>query len=216
MVYQNKAYNFILRVVTACFLAPIVLMLIHLGGYYFTTMIVAAAMIMGGEWLQMSTGQKTSFRVLGAFYILAACMSLLWIIKQHYVVHNTVKFNGVNTVISIFVLVWANDIGAFIFGRLFGGPKLCPKVSPNKTWSGFFGGIALAIAVSPIVAEGFGAAGIAAMIASVGDLIESWAKRKCKVKDSGNLIPGHGGLLDRVDAILLLSIVVALMGLWSK
>lgn len=213
---HKKSHNFMLRVISACFLAPIVLMAIHLSGYYFMTMIVAAAMIMGSEWIQMSAGQKNVFRIFGALYILAACMSLLWIIKQHYIIHNTIKFNGVNTVISIFVIVWANDIGGFIFGRLFGGAKLCPKVSPNKTWSGFFGGVAVAVAVSPFVGEGFGSAGIAAMIASVGDLLESWAKRKCKIKDSGSIIPGHGGLLDRVDGILLLSIVIASIGIWAQ
>ncbi len=209
MAYKNKSYNFVLRLITACILAPIVISVIKMSGFYFTSMILLAAIIMGGEWYYMTQDQKNLFRTLGALYIFLACLSLLWIIKQHYLVNNTIKLSGVNTVISIFVLVWANDIGGYLFGRLFGGPRLCPKISPNKTWSGFFGGVALAIAVSPWLGEGFGAAGIAAMIASVGDLLESWAKRHCKVKDSGNILPGHGGLLDRVDGILLLSIVVA-------
>lgn len=143
-------------------------------------------------------------------------MSLLWIIEQHHVVHNTVKFNGINTIISILFFVWANDIGGYVFGKTLGGKKLCPKISPNKTWSGFFGGILCAVLVSPLVAEGMGTAGIAAMIASAGDLFESWAKRKLKVKDSGCLIPGHGGLLDRVDGILSLSIFVGILGLYAK
>lgn len=216
MVYQNKSYNFILRVVSAFALAPLALLMIQLGGMFFYAMILASAIIMGGEWFHMSYNQKPSFRAYGIIYIWLACLSLIWIINQHHVMHNTVKFNGVNTVISIFVIVWANDIGGYIFGRLFGGAKLCPKISPNKTWSGFFGGIICAVLVSPLLGEGFGAAGIAAMVASAGDLLESGVKRKCKVKDSGNIIPGHGGLLDRVDGILLLSIIVAAMGLWSK
>ncbi len=216
MVYQKKSYNFILRVVSACALAPLVLLMAQLGGIFFDSMILASAIIMGGEWFNLSYNQKSSFKAYGMIYIWLACLSLMWIINQHHVVHNTVKFNGVNTVISIFVIVWANDIGGYVFGRLLGGAKLCPKVSPNKTWSGFFGGVFCAVLVSPMLGEGFGSAGIAAMIASAGDLLESWVKRKCKVKDSGNIIPGHGGLLDRVDGILLLSIVVAAMGLWSK
>ena len=216
MVYQSKYYNFIIRLVAACVLAPIVLLMINLAGFYFTSLVVAAAIIMGGEWFQITYNKGTLWKISGAVYILLACMSLLWIIQQHHVVHNTVKFNGVNTIISIFVIVWANDIGGYLFGRLFGGAKLCPKISPNKTWSGFFGGVACAVAVSSFVGEGFGSAGIAAMIASIGDLLESWAKRRCKVKDSGNLIPGHGGVLDRVDGVLLLAIVVAAAGLWAK
>jgi phosphatidate cytidylyltransferase len=216
MVYQSKSYNFILRLITACVLAPIVLLMVSLSGFYFMTMVVAAAIIMGGEWFQITYTKNNVWKISGAIYILLACMSLLWIIQQHHVVHDTIRFNGVNTIISIFVVVWANDIGGYIFGRLFGGAKLCPKISPNKTWSGFFGGIFCAIAVSPLVGEGFGGAGIAAMIASAGDLLESWAKRKCKTKDSGNIIPGHGGLLDRLDGVLLLSIIVASIGVYFK
>jgi phosphatidate cytidylyltransferase len=216
MVHQSKSYNFLLRLISACILAPIVLYIVTLSGFYFTTMILLAAIILGGEWFHMTYDQRPAWKIAGTVYILLACLSLLWIVKQHHLAHNTVKFNGVNTVISIFVIVWANDIGGYIFGRLLGGAKLCPKISPNKTWSGFFGGILCAVLVSPLLEEGFGAAGIAAMIASMGDLLESWAKRRFKVKDSGNLIPGHGGLFDRVDGILLVSIFVAALGLWSK
>jgi len=216
MVNKNKSYNFLLRLMSACVLIPLVLYVIKLAGGYFTTMVVLGAIIMGGEWFQITYNQKSVWKISGTIYILLACMSLLWIIQQHHVMHDTVKFNGINTIISIFVIVWANDIGGYIFGRLIGGIKLAPKISPNKTWAGFFGGVLCAVIVSPFVGEGFGSAGIAAMIASIGDLIESWAKRRCKVKDSGCLIPGHGGLLDRVDGILLLSIFVAALGLWSK
>ncbi len=126
MAYKNKSYNFVLRLITACILAPIVISVIKMSGFYFTSMILLAAIIMGGEWYYMTQDQKNLFRTLGALYIFLACLSLLWIIKQHYLVNNTIKLSGVNTVISIFVLVWANDIGGYLFGRLFGGPRLCP------------------------------------------------------------------------------------------
>jgi phosphatidate cytidylyltransferase len=216
MVYQSKAYNFILRLISACVLAPIVLLMINLSGFYFTGMILLAAIILGGEWFSMTAKKSNFWKFSGILYILIACLSLLWIIKQNYLISDSIKINGVSTVISIFVLVWANDIGSYFFGRLIGGAKLCPKISPNKTWSGFFGGIAAALAVSPVVGEGLGAAGIVAIIASIGDLLESWAKRKCDIKDSGALIPGHGGLLDRVDGILLVAIFVAILGLIAK
>lgn len=216
MAYQSKSYNFILRLISAVVLIPLVLFIIQLSGYYFTAMVVLAAVIMGGEWFQLSQNQTNAFKVAGILYISAACMSLLWIIDQHHVANNTIKFNGINTVISIFLFVWANDVGGYIFGRILGGKKLCPKISPNKTWSGFFGGILCAILVSPLVAEGVGSAGIAAMVATAGDLLESWAKRKAKVKDSGSFIPGHGGLLDRADGVLSVSIFVGILAVYAK
>ncbi len=209
MAYQGKLSNFILRLISACILAPLVLLTIKLSGFYFTTMILAAAIVMGGEWFYISSKQSKAWKISGAVYILLASLSLLWIIEQDYIIDNTIRFSGVSTVISIFVLVWANDIGGYVFGKLLGGKKLCPKISPNKTWFGFFGGMLCCIAVSPILAESMVTGLVISVIASVGDLLESWAKRKCDMKDSGNLIPGHGGLLDRVDGILLVSILVA-------
>ncbi len=213
MVYQSKSYNLVLRVISACILAPLVLLIVKTSGFYFIAMIMAAAIIMGGEWFQMTHEKSRLWQVAGIIYILLPCLSLLWISEQEYILDNTVVFSGTNTIISIFVLVWANDIGGYIFGRLLGGPKLCPKISPNKTWSGFFGGVACAVAISGIVGENLAIAGIIAMIASIGDLLESWIKRHCKAKDSGSIIPGHGGLLDRVDGVLLVSVVVAAAGL---
>lgn len=216
MVYQNKSYNFILRLLSTIILVPLILLIVQLSGFYFTSMVLAAAIIMGGEWFYISHNKKTIWKISGVIYILLSCLSLLWIIDQHHLVNEAVKFNGTNTIISIFVIVWANDIGGYVFGKIIGGKKICPSISPNKTWSGFFGGIFFAIIVSPFVSEGIGAAGIAAIIASIGDFLESWAKRQCKVKDSGNLIPGHGGLLDRVDGIMLLSIIIAAIGICFK
>ena len=213
MAYQGKLSNFILRLLSACILAPLVLYIIDLSGFYFTAMILFASIIMGGEWFHITEKQSTTWKILGALYILLSSLSLLWLIEQESLVGGTVQFSGVNTVISIFVLVWANDIGGYVFGKLLGGKKLCPQISPNKTWSGFFGGILCAVAVSPILEEHMFTGLIIAIIASMGDLLESWAKRRCKIKDSGTLIPGHGGLLDRVDGILLVSLYVALFSL---
>jgi phosphatidate cytidylyltransferase len=129
-------------------------------------------------------------------------------------------------VLWVFGVVWASDIGAFLVGSTVGGPKLAPAISPNKTWSGFCGGLVAAIAVGMLIARlgaGWGEAtpwgalalaGLAAAVgiaAQAGDLIESWIKRRFGVKDSGGLIPGHGGLLDRVDGLLLASLATALI-----
>ncbi|MCT4635391.1 MAG: phosphatidate cytidylyltransferase [Rickettsiales bacterium] len=210
MVYKGKISNFTLRLISACILAPLVLLIINLSGFYFTTLVLAIAIIMGGEWLYITEKKNNIWKISGVVYILLASISLLWIIQQDSILNGVVKFNGVATVISIFVLVWANDIGGYIFGKLLGGKKLCPKVSPNKTWFGFFGGILCSVAISPVLAESMITGVVVAVFASIGDLIESWAKRKCDVKNSGSLIPGHGGLLDRLDGVLLVAILVAL------
>ncbi|NQV54978.1 MAG: phosphatidate cytidylyltransferase, partial [Rhodospirillales bacterium] len=121
--------------------------------------------------------------------------------------------SGRDVIIWLFLVVWATDIGAYVFGRSIGGFKLAPSISPNKTWAGLIGGIASAIAVASIIsATGNAKTGIltliilsaaAALISQCGDLLESWIKRRFNAKDSGNLIPGHGGLLDRVDGLFL-------------
>lgn len=210
MVYKDKISNFTLRLISACVLIPLALCLINLSGMYFTTMVVAASIILGSEWFYITEKKNNLWKVSGFVYILLASISLLWIIQQDSILDSTVRFNGVATVISIFVLVWANDIGGYVFGNLLGGKKLCPKISPNKTWTGFFGGILCCVAISPVLAESMVTGAVVSVFASIGDLIESWAKRKCDVKDSGGLIPGHGGLLDRADGLLLVSILVAI------
>ncbi|MBY0338305.1 MAG: phosphatidate cytidylyltransferase [Acetobacteraceae bacterium] len=131
---------------------------------------------------------------------------------------------GRENVLFLFLVVWASDIGAYLAGRRFGGPKLWPAVSPNKTWSGAAGGLAAAMAVGAAAAwvlEPGSASGRAALVAAAlglatqaGDLLESWIKRRFGVKDSSGLIPGHGGLLDRLDGVLAAAPAAALLGTW--
>lgn len=131
---------------------------------------------------------------------------------------------GRENVIFLFLVVWASDIGAYLAGRAAGGPRLWPAVSPNKTWSGAAGGLLAAVLVGVAAAswlEPGSAGGRAALVAAVlglatqgGDLLESWIKRRFGVKDSSGLIPGHGGLLDRLDGVLAAAPVAALLG-WS-
>jgi phosphatidate cytidylyltransferase len=133
---------------------------------------------------------------------------------------------GRSNVIFLFLVVWASDIGAYMAGRWLGGPKLAPAVSPNKTWSGAAGGLASAMAVGALAAYVFDAAGTAAVpvsrvllvagllgvLSQAGDFFESWIKRRFHVKDSSSLIPGHGGLLDRLDGVLAAAPAAALLG----
>jgi phosphatidate cytidylyltransferase len=129
---------------------------------------------------------------------------------------------GWATTLWILAVVWATDIGAFAAGRTFGGPRLAPRFSPNKTWSGLLGGVVCAA----LVGGGAGLlvasanlvplmllSGALAVVAQTGDLVESIAKRHFGVKDSSGLIPGHGGLLDRLDGMLTVIPAAALLTL---
>jgi len=133
--------------------------------------------------------------------------------------------HGAMIIVGLFVAVWATDSGALICGNLIGGPRLWPALSPNKTWAGTLGGVAAAAAVESLFVAFLGGhplfgavlgAGIA-VVAHGGDLFESWVKRVFQRKDSGSMIPGHGGVLDRVNSTLAaapcLAALVLLAGL---
>ncbi|GAA4777850.1 phosphatidate cytidylyltransferase [Stakelama sediminis] len=114
-------------------------------------------------------------------------------------------------------LVWACDIGGYFAGRSIGGPKLAPSISPNKTWSGLAGGVVAAAAFASVLYR-FGlpvqlaiATPLLAVVAQMGDLYESWMKRRAGVKDSGTMLPGHGGFLDRLDGLVPVAPIAALL-----
>ncbi|GGC52176.1 phosphatidate cytidylyltransferase [Siccirubricoccus deserti] len=132
---------------------------------------------------------------------------------------------GLRNVLFLFLVVWSSDIGAYLAGRRFGGPKLAVRISPNKTWSGAAGGLLSAVAVGLAAAYVMEPAGSApplagvvlvavvlGLLAQAGDLFESWIKRRFHVKDTSALIPGHGGLLDRLDGVLSAAPAAALLG----
>ena len=116
---------------------------------------------------------------------------------------------GALVVLGLFLIVWATDTGALCFGKLIGGAKLAPRLSPGKTWAGTIGGSVTAALVFGLYIGFFGRPMLAAMgfalvfsaVAHGGDLFESWVKRRFDTKDSGSIIPGHGGLLDRLDGL---------------
>lgn len=140
---------------------------------------------------------------LGVVYVTLPCVVLVWL--------RAAPEGGRETVFWLFLLVWATDAGAYFVGRGLGGPRLAPRISPGKTWSGLAGGVAC----GALAGAGFGLASgatrlgmlallsaLLALLSQVGDLAESWLKRNFRVKDTGALIPGHGGVLDRVDGLL--------------
>jgi len=150
----------------------------------------------------------------GTLYIGAACLCFLWL--------RNVPTGGRELVFWLLAVVWATDIGAYFAGRGIGGPKLAPKISPNKTWAGLIGGALSAALVGVFVAGFFGGEAmllvvggmVLAVVAQGGDLLESWCKRRFGVKDSSHIIPGHGGILDRVDGLLAV-LPVAFLYFWA-
>ncbi|MDE2335321.1 MAG: phosphatidate cytidylyltransferase [Rhodospirillales bacterium] len=127
---------------------------------------------------------------------------------------------GFANTLYLLLVVWASDIGAYLAGRLVGGPRLAPAISPGKTWAGAVGGLlgaglagwaAAAALAAPTNLNAFILASVLGLVAQLGDLAESALKRHCGVKDSGALIPGHGGVFDRLDALLAAATAMGLM-----
>jgi phosphatidate cytidylyltransferase len=148
------------------------------------------------------------WHAFGAFYVGMTVLTLVLLRGQPH---------GSLYIGALFTAVWTADTGALLAGRLLGGPKLAPWLSPNKTWTGFMGGAVAAGAAEAIFClffEGSVLGGLAlgillAVVGHAGDLFESWVKRQFHAKNTGSLIPGHGGMLDRIDSLLFAAPVMA-------
>ncbi len=134
--------------------------------------------------------------------------------------HIRMESAGLALVLLLFVIVWSTDIGAYFAGRSIGGPKLMPAVSPKKTWSGFFGGVSAAVVGALVLPMLINQPRIAipvvlmvllSVLSQLGDLFESWIKRRFGVKDSGHLIPGHGGIMDRTDGLIVAAVAFSML-----
>ncbi len=156
----------------------------------------------------------------GAVYIGVPLVCLIWLRGQPTV--------GAADVLFVLLVIWCGDIGAYVAGRWLGGPKLAPAISPGKTWSGAAGGLVASMLAGAATSAVFGGgsvthllfwvmpvAGVIGVAGQIGDLFESGVKRWAGVKDSGRSIPGHGGLLDRLDAVLTAGPVAALLAWWA-
>jgi phosphatidate cytidylyltransferase len=174
----------------------------------FGTGLVIGLTALAAPFCQRTAGRSPWWMLAGALYIGVPEMSLLWI-RDH----------GRDVLLWLLLLVWATDVGAYAAGRTFGGPRLFPRISPKKTWAGLAGGMVSAALIGLAVAGAGGRpslflAGLSAALAVLaqgGDLAESWVKRYFGVKDSSGLIPGHGGVLDRLDGLLAAAPVVAVI-----
>jgi len=215
------------RFVTAVAMAGVTLIALWLGSWVWIGFVIVLAALVLWEWngivskFGVSPMSEIAWQFVGALYVGAAALAMVQV-RLNYEVW---------AVLIAFVLpIVAVDVGAYFAGRTIGGARIMPSISPSKTWAGFVGG-ALAAVIVCICAEvfdigpgafspGYGAFGLAsalatgvviAILAQVGDFFESWMKRRADVKDSSKLLPGHGGVFDRLDGFLAVFFVLFLM-----
>jgi phosphatidate cytidylyltransferase len=179
-------------------------------GYGFLLLAAAAAAIA----FTRGTSFSRPWAIAGLLYTAIPAAALVWL-------RNDEAF-GVAAVIYLFAVAWTTDTAAYAAGQFIGGPKLAPHISPQKTWSGFIAGILAPAFVGYIAARAL-ESGSALRLALVsvalaiacqfGDLLESWVKRRFGVKDASQLIPGHGGLLDRIDGLMMAAVLAGLIAL---
>jgi phosphatidate cytidylyltransferase len=191
------------------------------GGAYLAALLLLAGGAAAAAWLGAAAGPgrrrptaSAGWLAFGVIHIGLAGIALIHLRGD--------AAAGLANVIFLFAVVWASDIGAYAFGRTIGGAKLFPAISPNKTWAGAAGGLLSAVTTGMVAAyvfDGWHATGIAGLVAAVlgvltqaGDLFESWIKRRFHVKDTSSLIPGHGGLLDRLDGLLAAAPAAGVLG----
>lgn len=200
--------NLLVRTLSAAVLIAIALAAAVLGGYVFATLVALVAVLMLVEWRRLTNGWGFGWSVAGFLYALLPALSLLWIRDR--------ADQGLEMLLWVFIVTWATDIGAYFAGRAIGGPKLAPSISPNKTIAGLAGGIVSAGLAGFVWVQAMHlpplliwVAPTLAVAAQAGDLFESWMKRRAGVKDSGDWLPGHGGMLDRLDGLVPVAMVTA-------
>lgn len=224
---DSKHSGLYLRVVSGVILAPLALFALIYGGWPFAIMIGLCIGLATHEWLEMARlSKRPALNFISGFAYILVCFAAI--------VHVRVGYGqGAGLALALLLSVWASDIGAYFSGKAIGGPKMAPSISPNKTWAGLIGGMVastlvfagfvyfaapwiekvtslpVAIVFPPLWMAIF--LGVLITLAGqAGDLLISAQKRKVGVKDTGKLIPGHGGLLDRIDALLLASVAFVL------
>ena len=185
----------------------VALMAAVLGGYYFAFLVAAAATGMFYEWMRIVRGWGLHWSVGGFFYCLLPALALLWIRDRS-------SDQGLSLLLWVFVVTWSTDIGAYFAGRRFGKRKLAPTISPGKTVEGLWGGMAAAalLGAAWVLSTDLNwallpLAPLFAVAAQAGDLFESKMKRMAGIKDSGSWLPGHGGLLDRLDGLVPVAVL---------
>ena len=199
----------LVRTLTGLLLIAAALAGAAVGGTWFAIFVAALATAMFYEWTRIVRGWGVAWYMFGFFYALLPALALLWVRER--------DAHGLFLLLWVFLVTWSTDIGAYFVGRTFGRRKLAPSISPGKTVEGLYGGIAAASLVGGawVLATGLGRpllalAPLLAMAAQAGDLFESFLKRRAGIKDSGTWLPGHGGVLDRLDGLVPVAVLTAL------
>ena len=196
------------RTATGLVMIALALLLAVLGGTLFAVFVAAIATAMFYEWTRLVRGWGAAWYASGFVYALVPALALLWIRER--------DAHGLDLLLWAFIVTWSTDIGAYFAGRRFGRRKLAPSISPGKTVEGLYGGVVAATLLGGAwaLATGLGTALLAlapvlAVAAQGGDLFESAIKRRAGVKDSGAWLPGHGGVLDRLDGLVPVAVLTA-------
>jgi phosphatidate cytidylyltransferase len=196
--------EFSTRTMSAIILAAAVLFITFYDPLSFDMMVLIGAFILLKEWHQLTKHRGLNWASFGTLYIAAGAIALMYM-----------RHVDLNILLSLFAIVWGGDIAGYLIGKKYGQHKIAPSISPGKSWEGLAGSIVVSAAigasfgyVAPVPHAILGA--VLAVVGLLGDMFESSLKRHAGVKDSGKLIPGHGGLFDRVDALLPCAIVAAL------
>lgn len=201
-----------LRVLSGAVLALAAIVAAWWGGLPLALFWLAAAVGVFLEWWRL-VGPRPWWRAVGFLYAAAVVVPVI-VLRADPVA-------GLAALLWLFAVVWGSDVMAYVCGRTIGGPKLAPALSPKKTWSGFLGGTVSAAILGTIVAAFAGAPSLApvtivsflaAVATQAGDLFESGLKRRFGVKDAGHLIPGHGGLMDRLDGFIIAGVLALMVG----
>lgn len=225
---DNRFSGLTIRVLSGLVLAPLMMAIIIAGGFWFIGLMILSSLLALYEWYGFSKAGPHALGVLllGVVYLCLSYASYVWL-----------RFgfeSGAWLALAVVLCVWASDTGAYFAGKFIGGPKMCPVLSPKKTWAGLVGSVLscalmleLLLQLSPRLTHlintntGFSpdrawwgvllAGAVLGIVGQIGDLLISFFKRRAHLKDTGHIIPGHGGLLDRIDALLLVAPVFLLI-----
>ena len=187
--------NLIKRTLSSIILLPLVVFLILKGSFYLNFFIFICFLVSSYEWHKMI--KKKVYKLLGFIFLILSFYTFYKLSMEFIII------------IPLFICVFT-DIGGYVFGKIFGGPKLT-KISPNKTYAGMIGGFCLSLLFvliyfniinNTLTVQWFITAIVVSLISQIGDIIISYFKRLSKLKNTGNIIPGHGGLLDRIDGMI--------------
>ncbi len=217
MIKNLQTPELIKRILSAIVLAPLAIFVVYLGNIYFQACIIFICVLMSIEWTKivrsrqdLPTLNKLLWNCFGFIYVVTPCTCLIYLRELP---------DGFTIVTWLLLCVWATDSGAYFAGTTLKGPKIFPQISPKKTWSGLMGGAICAGIVGYLYQLNnhfneinfFQMSFAIAVVSQVGDFLESAVKRYFSLKDSGNIIPGHGGILDRVDGLVTSSVFVTII-----